>query len=252
MQANGGPWDEEISAFSIAVLGTHYWNETNQEQEQHHIGIISLRANNLGILQRSPAFFSDRDLEWVGDGLEDLGDLGDLEDLKDYGVLYWLGNRIWTIIRRSGDVGPEQGLGWRKIPAISMDKIVSLLQWHLFIQHSFYSLAEKNVEKRVYYAAKCSQYLRILAFSAFIPSIHGQGHSTFITQHHSFDSTGEALGDPHIRMSLRLRDLSYRDIACLEGGVVSRFQATTPWFPIGPSAAWHCHDFHTHVDIPSS
>ena len=28
------------------------------------------------------------------------------------------------------------------------------------------------------------------------------------------------------------------------------FQVTiTPWFPIRPSAAWHCHVFHTHVAI---
>ena len=41
-------------------------------------------------------------------------------------------------------------------------------------------------------------------------------------------------------MSLRLRDLSYGDMACLEGGVVLWFQAIIiPWFPIGPSAAWH-------------
>ena len=48
--------------------------------------------------------------------------------------------------------------------------------------HSFYSSAEKNAEKRVCYAAKCSQYPSILAFSAYI---HGQGHSTFIIQHYS-------------------------------------------------------------------
>ena len=149
--------------------------------------------------------------QWLGR----LERLGRLEELEATG--YWIDNGIWTIgqrslwrrhVRRSGDTGPEQGLEWRKIPVISMDKIVSLLQWHSFIR----SMARA-------------------------------------IQHHSFDSTGEALGDPYTKMSLRLRDLSHEGMACLEGGVVSWFQATTPWFPIRPSAARHCHDFHTHVDI---
>ena len=137
-----------------------------------------------------------------------------------------------------------------------MDKIVSLLQWHSFIQ--FFSREELRETRLLR-----SQDPSILASS----DIHGQGHSAFIHSaiiqfvssreerretrllrsqmqsasqdsrifsihswpgpfniHYSFDSTGEALGDPHTRMSLRLRnlrDLSHEGMACLEGGVVS-------------------------------
>ena len=66
-----------------------------------------------------------------------------------------------------------------KIPAFShLQTFITRAIQHLFIQQSFSSSAVgKNAEKRVYYAVKYSQYLRILAFSAYI---HGQGHSTFI------------------------------------------------------------------------
>ena len=94
MQAKGRPTGSSIPAFSVPEV--HYRNGTQNHTRSgsYHYGLI------FGILQRSPAFFSDRDLKWVGDGLEDLGDLGDLGDLKElggYGVL----------IRKMTREGPE-------------------------------------------------------------------------------------------------------------------------------------------------
>ena len=63
-----------------------------------------------------------------------------------------------------------------------------------------------------------SQDLSILAFLAFIIRFMIRA-----IQHHLFDSTGEVLEDLYTRMSLRLRnlrDLSYRNMACLKEGVV--------------------------------
>ena len=111
MQANGGLWDQEyphILSARSALL------EQEQESEPHHIGTTPHRnhittANNLGILQRSPAFFSDRDLKWVGDGLEDLGGLGE-ERVGSYGVLDWQWNLDnWT---RDGAEMQGQNRAW--------------------------------------------------------------------------------------------------------------------------------------------
>ena len=235
--------------------------EQEQESEPHHIGTTPYRnhittANNLGILQRSPAFFSDRDLEWVGDGLEDLGGLGE-ERFGSYGVLDWQWNLDnWTTEPVTQACETERRCRARTGPGIEQNprnlhgqdsEPATMAFIHLIHgqgHSAFISSAEKDPEKRACCAAKIS------AFSHFQHhSIHGQGLFSI----HSFDSTGESSGDPHSRMSLLLRNLSHEGMACLEGGVVSWFQATTtPWFPIRPSAAWHCHDFHTHVDIPSS
>ena len=196
------------------IRTTPYRNNTTSES--YHYGLQSL------VLQRSLAFFSDRDLKWVGNGLEDLRDLGDWKSWKLRGT--GLTMEFGQLDNGACDAGMWDG-------------------------------AEIQGQNRAWDEGK-SPHSRIF-------SIHGQGHSTFIIQHHSihgqglfsihsFDSTGESSGDPHSRISLLLRDLrdfSHEGMAGLEGGVVSWFQATTPWFPIRPSAARHCHDFHTHVDI---
>ena len=70
---------------------------------------------------------------------------------------YWIGNGIWTFRQETERrCRARTGPGMREIPAISMDKIVSLLQWH-----SFNSSAEKDSEKR----ACCA--VNIPAFSHF-------------------------------------------------------------------------------------
>ena len=54
-------------------------------------------------------------------------------------------------------------------------------------------------------------------YAAFIHSDHGQGHSVF-SYAALFASTGEGLGGPHLRMSLRLRDLSHEGMAIWRRG----------------------------------
>ena len=127
-------------------------NQNHTTSEQHHIRIrtISLRPTIFGVLQRSLAFFSDRGLKWVGDGLEDLGDLGDLGDLKDYGILDWQEKDR----RCRARTGPGMKENPRNLHGQDSEPATMA-----FIQ--FNSLAENLSEKRAHCAAK------IPAFSHF-------------------------------------------------------------------------------------
>ena len=52
---------EEFPAFSVPEA--HYGTDQEQEPTQHHIRTTPLQPIIFGILWRSPAFFSDRDLK---------------------------------------------------------------------------------------------------------------------------------------------------------------------------------------------